>query len=247
LTAIIGVLCRDGVVIGTDSSTTFTQGQFRTIEQPTEKIEIIGEKVIIAGTGSVGLDQRFCSVVRNAWEGGLFTNDEQSIATTLSRLMIENMRSTHLNQCQYGAFIAFPASEIFHLCEFAVSDFQPEFKPPKMWYGSMGSTQPITDPFLAFIRDIFWVTGSPSVQDAIFAVTWTLEHAILVNPGGVNAPARVSVLERNENNDFVARILEDKELDEHRQIIEEAKDRLRGLREEHQPSAEEAAPNLPEP
>jgi hypothetical protein len=30
-----------------------------------------------------------------------------------------------------------------HLCEFAVTDFQPEFKTETMWYGSMGSGQPI--------------------------------------------------------------------------------------------------------
>jgi 20S proteasome alpha/beta subunit len=66
MTAIVGIRCKDGVVIGADSSATFTDGgQVRTIEQPTEKkIEIIGDKVIVAGTGSVGHGQRFCAVVR---------------------------------------------------------------------------------------------------------------------------------------------------------------------------------------
>ena len=48
----------------------------------------------------------------------------------------------------------------------------------------MGSGQPITDPFLALMRSIFWGDGLPTVQDGTFAVTWALEHAIEVNPGG---------------------------------------------------------------
>ena len=52
MTAIVGVLCRDGVVIGTDSSATFTYGPQRTIEQPTEKLSIVDQSVIVAGTGA---------------------------------------------------------------------------------------------------------------------------------------------------------------------------------------------------
>jgi len=52
--------------------------------------------------------------------------------------------------------VAFPINTDFFLCEFQLSDFQPEFKDKNLWYVSMGSSQPITDTFLAFIRDVFW-------------------------------------------------------------------------------------------
>ena len=54
MTILVGLLCKDGIVIGSDSSATFGTMQNRTIEQPTDKIEIIDGKVIIAGTGQVG-------------------------------------------------------------------------------------------------------------------------------------------------------------------------------------------------
>ena len=41
MTSVVGILCKDGVVVGTDSSATFDNGQIRTIEQPFEKIEIM--------------------------------------------------------------------------------------------------------------------------------------------------------------------------------------------------------------
>ena len=67
MTAIVGVLCQDGVVLGTDSSTTFTAGPQRTIEQPSEKLEIVENSLILAGSGSVGLNQRFRENLWSLW------------------------------------------------------------------------------------------------------------------------------------------------------------------------------------
>jgi 20S proteasome alpha/beta subunit len=53
MTILIGVLCEDGIVIGADSSATFTHGPAKTIEQPTKKVATIGEDLVFAGTGSV--------------------------------------------------------------------------------------------------------------------------------------------------------------------------------------------------
>lgn len=56
MTTVIGVLCSDGVVIGTDSSVTLgVAGRFSTIEQCSEKLDVIADQVIVAGTGAVGL------------------------------------------------------------------------------------------------------------------------------------------------------------------------------------------------
>jgi hypothetical protein len=142
---------------------------------------------------------------------------------------------------QYGALIGFALGEKPYLCEFPVSDFQPEFKTETLWYCSMGSGQPITDPFLAFMREVFWGAGLPSVQDATFAVTWTLDHAVQINPGGINGPVRIAVLERHSGK-FRARVLDDSDLEEHRQNIDQAKERLRSF-----PASQSAdAPGTPE-
>jgi 20S proteasome alpha/beta subunit len=69
MTAIVGILCRDGIVIGTDSSSTLTTAGgpygLRTIESSSKKISIIDERIIVARTGEVGLNQRFCGVVKS--------------------------------------------------------------------------------------------------------------------------------------------------------------------------------------
>lgn len=248
MTAIVGILCRDGVVIGTDSSATFGHGRQHTIEQPMEKLSIVAQSVIVAGTGAVGHGQRFTRIIENAYREGLFASPEHiEVGKALSRLAIQDFAFTHSKPGQYGALVGFHKASQPQLCEFAQSDLQPEFKDEGIWYVSMGSGQPITDPFLALMRSIFWVDGLPTIQDATFAVTWALEHAIEVNPGGINGPIRVAVLEQGQEREdsFVARILEDGDLQEHKENIGTVKALLREYAAAQQLSQE--APDVPKP
>jgi 20S proteasome alpha/beta subunit len=241
MTAIVGVYCKDGVVIGSDSSATFTAGQYGTIEQPTKKIDILGN-VIVAGTGQIGLGQRFCAVVKKAWDEKKFQNSEIEVAKYLCSNGIKDFASTEAKRGEYGALVAFPIMSQFHLCEFSIVDFQPEMKNDRLWYVSMGSSQPITDPFLAFIRQVYWNEGLPTVNEAMFAVTWTLDHAISINPGGVNGPIQMAVLEKMKKDKLEARFVETSELDEHRQYIAAGIDLLKKFKFNHQTGA----PNIPE-
>lgn len=227
MTAIVGIYCRDGVVIGSDSSATFGQGpNFRTIEQPIEKIDVIDSHVIMAGTGEIGLSQRFKKIVQDAWEGNQFRGSQFHVIKLLTKNAIDDFRSTYVQPGSFGALVAFPVNQKPYLCEFSQNNFQPELKTERLWYVSMGSAQTITDSFLALMREIFWHDGPPSLQEGLFAVTWTLQHAIKVNPGGVNEPLHVSVLERARKGHLEARLLVDSELDEQRQAIADAEKHL---------------------
>ncbi len=249
MTSIVGVLCRDGVVIGSDSSATFGNGQLRTMEQPYQKLEVIGSHVLLAGTGQIGLGQRFSAVVKKTWDTKGFSRDEKGnlrsaieAAKHLCRQGINDFAETNAPKGQYGALVAFPCEQVFHLCEFSVDDFQPEMKTERLWYCSMGCAQPITDPFLAFVRDVFWSDGLPTVRDAINAVTWTLDHAVQVNPGGVNGPIQLGVLEKGSKGLLEAKSLSDAELGEARQFIHEAKQTLKMLKQNPQAALTNVGP-----
>ncbi len=242
MTSIVGVLCKDGVVVGADSAVTFGGPGYATIEQCTEKIRVIAGKIIVAGTGAVGLNQRFCAIVEGEYSKRLFAQKGPiEVAKALARAAIEDFASTHATKGQYGAFVAFPCQKTHCACEFAVDDFQPEFKEKSLWYSSMGSAQTITDPFLALMRRVFWQDGPPAVADAVFAVNWALEHAIEVNPGGVNGPVRIAVLER-VGGELCAREVSNDELQEHRQNMEAAYEALRQFKGR---PASEAIPDPP--
>lgn len=221
MTVLVGLLCKDGVVIGSDSAATFSAGQMRTIEQVTQKIDIVGDKVIVAGTGQIGLGQRFTDIVQRAWNEKKITRDAIQIAKLLSAQGIEDFTSTQAPR-EYGCLVAFPVSGKLHLCEFAISDFQPELKTARLWYVSMGSGQPICDPFLGLMRQAFWKAGPPNVQEGVFAVMWAIEHAIALNPGGVNGPVQIATLSLNSKGEPHARLLSEPDLAEHHSNVEGA-------------------------
>lgn len=59
MTLLIGIKCTDGVVIAADGATTFGSLGSRTIRQPSRKLTIINQRMVVAVTGPVGLQQRF--------------------------------------------------------------------------------------------------------------------------------------------------------------------------------------------
>lgn len=225
MTVLVGVYCKDGVVIGTDSAATFAAGQVSTIEQSTRKIDIVGDHVIVAGTGAVGLSQRFTAIVDHAWREKVFQKSAIEIGKFLAAEAIKDFSSTSAPR-DYGALVAFPCQHKHMLCEFAPPHFQPELKTDRIWYVSMGGAQAIADPFLGLIREVFWIEGVPTHSEAVFAVAWTLSHAIKLNPGGVNAPMQIAVL-ASEKGKLSARMLSDAEISEHQGNVEGAIDHLR--------------------
>lgn len=246
MTAIVGLFCKDGVVIGADSSTTYAAaGNIRTIEQSSNKIHIIDGRVIVAGTGSVGLGQRFCATVEKI--GGLKGTPLEA-AKQLCKGGIEDFSQTgvHLGKIDYGALVAFPVQHQAQLCELAYGNFQPELRNAQLWFSTMGNHQHITDAFLGLLKDIFWNNCQPSLQDGVFAAVWALEHVVALNTGGVNDPIRLAVLE-NKDGKAKARELEESELAQHKQNVAEAKDHMRRFRDKFRPDAANSALDVPKP
>ena len=250
MTSLVAIRCQDGVVIGADSSATFSDaGQRRTIEQPTErKIEIIGGQLIVAGTDSVGHGQRFCAVVQRLFDEKAFMGKSGiEIGKMLSSAGIKDFMETHLKTIPYSAFVAYPAENQTFVCELPGRDFgfQPEIKDPSdIWFASAGSGQSITDPFLALFRDIFWRDGPPSLQGGVFTALWALRHACDVNPGGIKEPVRIAVLAR-EKGKLRAQKLDDDQLAEHRNMVADATRHMAKFRDVLEGKAE--ASNVPKP
>jgi hypothetical protein len=99
------------------------------------------------------------------------------------------------------------------------------------------------NPFLRFLTDTF-CQGPPTVREAIFLTTWTIQHVIDTNPGGVAPPIRIASLEKPDNQ-WAARELPEDEIAEHQQAIESAGEALRRWRDQLQSG--EAAEGAPEP
>ena len=141
MTVIVGIACQDGIVIGADTSATSVAGQITTVEQPTHKIEILSDRIIVACTGSAGLAQRFGEIVRKALEEeNLFsdTNTPIEVGKALCMRGLQDFAQTspggRNNPIGFGALVAFPIGRNLHLCEFEPMFFQPEWKRQHEWY-----------------------------------------------------------------------------------------------------------------
>ena len=150
-----------------------TDAPSRTIEQPTEhKLEIIDDTLIVTGTGYVGHQQRFCEVVRKLWNDKKLSGASAiEDAKLLAQAGIHEFGQTiHIPNLPTGiqctALVAYPAGGQPCLCELpGPLGFQPEVKQPDdLWFVSAGSGQPITDPFLAMLREVFWHDGPPTTD-----------------------------------------------------------------------------------
>ena len=92
---------------------------------------------------------------------------------------------------------------------------------------SLGSGQVSADPFLAFIRRIFWPVGLPPLLDGKIATIWTLDEVIKHTPGGVGGNVRVSALAQDQQGDWKCSELSAQEIEDHRQVLSRMEDKMR--------------------
>ena len=80
-----------------------------------------------------------------------------------------------LQECSIHSAVALPVKDNPCLLQFTPqgdADEATEQQP----FVSAGSGQPVADPFLSFIRRIFWPTGMPNLNDGVLAALWALTH-----------------------------------------------------------------------
>ena len=166
---------------------------------------------------------------------------------TLSGCMVQDFNNTGLKVGDGGnvtSVIAFQMGGTAHCCVFSV--LQPLLLDAQHFYMAIGSGKLSADPFLRFLVDTFCEgRNQPTVREAVFLSTWVVQHVIETNPGGVDGPIRVAVLERGSQG-FGARELPQNELDEHQQAIGSAQQSLRDWRDAIQ-AGNVNSPPLPSP
>lgn len=238
MTLVVGILCTDGVVIGTDSAVTLGTGDgHATIEQPLqEKISIFRDSVIVAGTGEIGLQQRFNDIMEtktrpNTGDRSLKSMRAIDVGMLLSREAVENFTHTYATKGRYGALVALACRNAPTLIEFGLDAFQPELKNKDCWYVSMGSGQSVADPLLGFVRRVFWGDDPPNRQDGVFAATMVLHLGCEMAPSGVSAPIQIAVLEQDKRRNWTADRLGKDKIEGHIANVETAIEYFKDYRE----------------
>ncbi len=262
MTLIVGIRCQDGVVLGADGAATFGVMGQQTIRQETKKLDIIADCVVVGVSGPIGLGQRIRGEIETQWHSKEFAGKKTheamaKLREALVKHVLQEMQVAQLARNVIGqpgiqgaicaTMVAMPVSDVATLIQFD-QNCSPESASDTLPFQAVGSGQTIADPFLAFLRRIFWSNKLPNVQDGVFAALWTIKHAIHTNAGGISEPIQVVVLQKRDKK-WLARELPKEEQQEHLEAMNYAESYLAGFRQSLQkaPAVEAVAAQIPTP
>jgi 20S proteasome alpha/beta subunit len=258
MTLIIGILCQDGVVVGSDGMATFGSLGQRTIQQPVKKLSQIGDCIAIGTSGPVGLGQRFAAALQDLWANKKLSGKASHEATTIlqdafwqyarrefeaAKVTAPMLGQSALESAISYTVLAMPLDKKPCLIQFN-QQCSPELATKDLPFIAVGSGQLLADSFLAFLRRIFWQNGLPKVSEGVLATVWSLEQAIRTNPGGVGPPIQVVTLEK-VGADWKVKELTESDFAEHRQAIADAEGILAKYRDFLKPAQGESVPPSP--
>jgi hypothetical protein len=250
MTLIVAIRCEDGVVLSADSQATFATaglGQQTIKQQTSKKLHIIRERFVLGVSGSIGLSQNYESEIfsRLGNKGGskarfktvadakkFFSEAMWGHAKTAwerTNLAAQSIGQAAVQEAAHGSLVAFPLADSPCLLQFSQL-CQPEEANAELPFVSIGSGQPVADPFLSFLRRILWPEKMPTVSDGVLAALWTVTHTIQAQPGLVSEPIQIVTL-RKYDGEWRAHELSNGDLGEPRQAIEAMEEELRTVRE----------------
>ncbi len=254
MTLIVGIKCSDGVVLGADSAQT-TAGW---LQQSAKKLEIIDGRLIIGSAGHTTVAHQFRWAIENAiTSGSLLTTSlmeaTNSLADAMRPVIQRNWADWAFLRQHSGqagtmpdpftdSLVTLPVGNEAKLLVFDAAPSAFEIT-HDMTFGSLGSGNIAANPFLGFLRRIWWANRRPDVAEGVLATVWALSHSIEVCAGGVADPKQVITLTRTDET-WLARECAQSELDEHHQVIQELEHKL--AKELHDYFTEQAKPS-PEP
>lgn len=256
MTLIVGIKCSNGVVLGAEGHATMGALGRDTIRQSAKKLTILADELVVGVSGPAGTSQLYAGAIADLWSNGVVRKAKPHDAMVLlqealwphcerqlrnAKVSRDTLGQVALESCIANTIVAMPLQNevrLLHLNEQCL----PEESTADLPFVSIGEGEPIADPFLAFLRSVFWADRLPSLSQGVFSVYWTLKHAIDVNPGGLSKPIQIVSL-TGAKGEFRAHELQETELVEHDDAIRAVYDAMRSFKVELSKPAE--ASDLP--
>lgn len=244
MTLIVGIRCLDGVVLASDSAATYGTGYQSTIgQQHVTKVHAIRGRVLFGSTGAIGIAQLLIDRVGTLCDSkGLGGDNPIEVMRTLGQAisgevvgyykasgaaapLIGNQAAALPVMCK--CMVALPVGRrphLFHFSEVGV----PEQVSDELPFVALGSGQQIADPFLAFLKRVLWKNREPTLPEGRFGASWTIQHVIQTNPGGVGGKLQlVSLTTDHKGKPTIERLEREGSEQEHFQSIDSVEEAIR--------------------
>ena len=240
MTILVGVLARDGAVIGADRQV--TDGS---VGVPTAKIATVGRDVAVATSGSVAHAQKIRDLVarhREEWKSIPYRDAVPAIEQAIRNLILPDIdfatKARHAidgaeNTLYNSSLAGIPFADGMRLCSidwngsmYCLTEDLP--------YIAIGSGKGNADPFLRFIWDVLWPERGqlPELLEAVFAAYWTIHLNIDQRSEGVGYGIDICTVTPAGNGNWRVHELEEQDLDIHDELIVTFKDAMRACRDE---------------
>jgi 20S proteasome alpha/beta subunit len=244
MTLIIGIKCKDGVVLGADGAATLGyMGEPTIRQQVRKKLRLLDAQTVLGVSGPVGIGQRFAGFLEQVLRSGVNLNGQamrlrEIPAHGVMQILREqfwNIIRPELEISQKMAqslgnpamFQTALSSSLVCLLlgdEPALFSFDEKAAPEQatgdLPFVTIGSGQRIADPFLAFLRRIYWPRELPDVDQGVFATIWALHQAIKTNAGGVGEPIQIVTVRQMGERSWQAEEMPETTWQEHLEFIE---------------------------
>lgn len=240
MTLIVGIVCKDGVVVASDSAATFgTEGVPTIGQQHVTKIHRLSDSVLFSCTGAVGMGQLIGNRIKRDWEAnvyqGIKTPEEvmNAIGTSIAGLVGPYLQTANFVRPLVGdaspslckTLAVLPVRRVPCLFTFDYNG-APEQMTPELPFVAMGAGQPIADPFLALLKRLLWQGKQPTLSEGRLAAVWTIDHVRLTHPGGVGGSIQLATLSAMEGKQPTVTVLGEDSIQEHLQQVSVAEKAL---------------------
>ncbi len=199
MTALVGIYCKNGIVIASDSALT-VNGIIEQIYSNKLVVDPARQLITAFSCSDLGFAQRYRNKIVKEWDTP--AKDIEEKINNLSRIGLEEFYDTHYPQHKLKVpasfLIGFVQDGEHYLIGLPEGGFQPVRYDQYHWYCTIGSGSEIIAPLIGFIREIYWQNGAPNIAQAIFHAYMCLHLAIKINTGGVNGDIHIGVIQRDE-------------------------------------------------
>jgi 20S proteasome alpha/beta subunit len=223
MTLIVGIKCKEGIALGADGAATYGVLGTPTIRQSVKKkLRLMGSQVVVGVSGPVGLGQRIAGEIEALQKLGIpIDQNQRKLLSTCKpyealgfmrhliwsivgqELEIARTASQAIGACAFQSALAQTIAALLVANEPCLFSFDQqgsgEQATDDLPFVAIGSGQLIADPFLAFIRRIFWKDQVPTLEQGVFAACWAIQHAIHTNAGGVGPPIQIVTFSKGKD------------------------------------------------
>jgi 20S proteasome alpha/beta subunit len=260
MTVIVGVLCDGGVAIAADRQV--TANAFVPLNQPQTlqtsvasiiKISSIEKDVLLGVSGIPPIGDEYEQTIKDHYSRfstGLYENATRKLKDEIRTIINEHIKTAALLVQVIGQAHAYSQA----VCEcLLAANFRDGIKliqilqhgafdvaKPEMPIKVIGSGQFHADPFMVFLKNTFWPTGLPTVQQGVLAACWAVDYAIEVGAPHVGRDIDAFTLAPNGKGRVRAEKVMDDQIKNHRQFIAAGRESLRELARVHHTSPTDA-------